>query len=675
MNSHPDTTHIAAIIVAIGTVLCWFGCHSDDDPVSSSSHPMSDAALASDAGLPDDVPDAQVEVRGEWVNFISGGPVYAIADGPDDVWIGTAGGLVRYQKPSGQWYFYDHGNSGLPCNRILSLALDQQGKIWVGTEHNGLARFDGENWLDLQIDDQQSHSPRVVSMYVDPQRTLWVGTDTGYLYAYDGGNWVSYNLDNPVAAYVGIFGTVADNEGRFWVATQDGLGTLDKVSGTWTRDTTFPLGGIKELSIDGGGSLWVGTGAGVAQRVDGVWATYDTSNSPIPNNTVSGLSEDPTGGMWLGTCGGLAHLDGLDWQVNAIPDAKSTDQCIFSVASSSDATAWVGTYRQGLFRLKDGVFTSEKTTPSGYPGTNAYSFAEVGKGIIWMGMSEGLARWQHGQWTLFNTKNSPLPSSAMAIAVGNDSETLWVGTPKGLAKLQGDKWDVFDSTNSGLPNSEVNDVLVDRIGRVWVATSAGLSVYDGTSWQTFTRSNSPLPSNRIYSLALDKQANLWIGILTDWADSGYVPGGLAKHDGQEFKVFTTQNSGLPIDHILGVAVDENDVVWLATGSPDGPAYQDQGGLVSFDGNAWRTFTTENSSLPSNYVDCVTADKHGSIWVGTYEGLAKYDGNQWQVWHHNDSGLSDEVIWKILVDHRGNTWIGTGFEGLSVYKPGGVEFEM
>lgn len=75
---------------------------------------------------------------------------YAIPELPSNVitamiddgrakWIGTANGLVRYFN--GTWKTFTIANSGLPSNRIQSLALDASKRLWIGTDA-GLVRFD-----------------------------------------------------------------------------------------------------------------------------------------------------------------------------------------------------------------------------------------------------------------------------------------------------------------------------------------------------------------------------------------------------------------------------------------------------------------------------------------------------------------------------------------------------
>jgi ligand-binding sensor domain-containing protein len=58
--------------------------------------------------------------------------VYAIAiDGQGNKWIGTRGGLVKFDGVN--WTVYNTSNSGLPDNYVRAIAIDGQGNKWIGT--------------------------------------------------------------------------------------------------------------------------------------------------------------------------------------------------------------------------------------------------------------------------------------------------------------------------------------------------------------------------------------------------------------------------------------------------------------------------------------------------------------------------------------------------------------
>jgi hypothetical protein len=48
-------------------------------------------------------------------------------------------------------------------------------------------------------------------------------------------------------------------------------------------------------------------------------------------------------------------------------------------------------------------------------------------------------------------------------------------------------------------------------------------------------------------------------------------------------------------------------------------------FYTYSQNQWRVFTTQNSGLPHNNVACIGIDTNGNKWIGTENGLAKYTG--------------------------------------------------
>ena len=104
------------------------------------------------------------------------------------VWVATNNGLnaVRgeYSRPDASfalenWKVYNTDN-GLPNNATTSLAEDNWGRIWVGTE-GGLARIDTEGQVEFTLDTSDGLvNNRVNSLYFDQENdALWIGTDGG----------------------------------------------------------------------------------------------------------------------------------------------------------------------------------------------------------------------------------------------------------------------------------------------------------------------------------------------------------------------------------------------------------------------------------------------------------------------------------------------------------------
>jgi hypothetical protein len=94
-----------------------------------------------------------------------------------------------------------------------------------------------------------------------------------------------------------------------------------------------------------------------------------------------------------------------------------------------------------------------------------------------------------------------------------------------------------------LTSNNISALLVDENDNLWIGTqpalmrgldpntTGGLYFYDGENWQVFTRDNSPLPSNTITSLALDAYENLWIGTSQEWLSGDEITqGGIAVYN-------------------------------------------------------------------------------------------------------------------------------------------------
>ena len=118
--------------------------------------------------------------------------VYAIAVSPvdGDVWIAHNAGLTRYSLRGGSWTHFTRAN-GLPTIEISCLAFDALGRLWVGTQHDGLLQGtpddDFKSWrqikgattLPLTPSGQGLPSNFINDVLITPEDKIFVATDTG----------------------------------------------------------------------------------------------------------------------------------------------------------------------------------------------------------------------------------------------------------------------------------------------------------------------------------------------------------------------------------------------------------------------------------------------------------------------------------------------------------------
>ena len=176
-------------------------------------------------------------------------------------------------------------------------------------------------------------------------------------------------------------------------------------------------------------------------------------------------------------------------------------------------------------------------------------------------------------------------------------------------------------------------------------------------WQIFHTDNSNIPDNYALSIAIDEYNNSWIG-------TKY--GGLAKYDGKNWEVFLpdvpplainpTGNynqfalSGPQVNALYAISIDGNNTKWIGTKI---------GGLLKFNEPSWELFNSENSPLPYDRVWSVELDQNGNKWLGTVGGgLAFFDNYEWTIFDTQNSALPHNEVWGIKIDKSNVKWIAT-----------------
>ncbi len=297
------------------------------------------------------------------------------------------------------------------------------------------------------------------------------------------------------------------------------------------------------------------------------WIVYNTENSRITSNRVTAIAIDKSGNKWLGTRGGgVLRFDGANWHDESRLDFISS---ISDVAIDQKNTVWVTERSDGLIRIN-----GTEWFRFGSSRRRLTSVAVSHAGAVWVGYDgNGLAsfdgtRWQEykrdSDWHWYTTGNSGIPSDRVYdVAVEPNSSTVWVGTATGLAAFDGTTWSVFNTSNSPLPDNAINVIAIDDSNHKWIGTSNGLAKFDGSQWTVYTHENSGLSSNYIQDIAFDDSGNVWIATTT-W--DRYGLGGLVKFNRttNTWTVYRTENSGLPTNDLLSVAIDAEGNRWIGT---------------------------------------------------------------------------------------------------------------
>lgn len=280
--------------------------------------------------------------------------IYSILfPGNGTVLVGTADGLFTGRKTGDRWTW--QRNSRVGRTSVVTLHLEQDRSIWVGTSDHGLARIDARTgrieWLKQ---DRGLAGSVLFSMVIDRSRRVWVATErglyvanlaekrfrrveevpavrcwavtegrdgeilvgaTGGLYRMAGGRWRHITTADGLRNDV-IMAVAATRSNEFWVGYWfSGSVTRVRVEGERLSMTHYgsELGLRGEmtyfLGFDARGQLWAGTDQGVRAFNGDRWEQYDHNDGLVWDDCdLEGFAAAPDGTVWIGTSGGLARF-------------------------------------------------------------------------------------------------------------------------------------------------------------------------------------------------------------------------------------------------------------------------------------------------------------------------------------------------------------------------------
>jgi len=409
--------------------------------------------------------------------------------------------------------------SKLNTNLVNKMVQDNNGLIWVATDHGGINLIDKKNNFSISYllndpKDLRSLSQNsIMAMYKDDNGIIWLGTYK------QGVNYLNSNtvlfphyrhqeLNPNSLPFDDVNRFVEDKLGNIWIGTNGGgLIYFDRKNNTFKQYQHNPANKnglssnvIVSLCIDHEGILWIGTYFGGLNKFNGKTFTQYRHNvndsSSLADDNVWEIFEDREMNLWIGTLG--AGVDILNRKTNRFEHYQNKDATpspvpltyVSDFLQDRKGNLWIGT----VFGVT--VFQENKTTPAYYQHTNEKNslsnnavdcLLEDSKGRIWVGTREGLNLFdeQTGTFKIFNTSDG-LPDNIIMNILEDDHQTLWLSTANGLCSaIPKEKSDGstglfivnYDETNN-LLNREFNDnaALKTKSGELIFGGPSGFNI-------------------------------------------------------------------------------------------------------------------------------------------------------------------------------------------------------
>jgi signal transduction histidine kinase/ligand-binding sensor domain-containing protein len=286
----------------------------------------------------------------------------------------------------GVFWFRAHGEvdhissaENLSHNGILSLCVDREGSLWVGTAGGGVNRVTVREFDVLGA----SRGVTIKSVCEDDQGGVWFGTFGGGLrYWKDGKLKQIGSVDGAANYYVGS--VFVDTNHVTWVGVlRYGLFKFQNEYFSRAPGMEAFNPNVSVLYQDRRGDLWVGSEGGLASWDGHTWTNYDT-------DAVQAVADDAAGNLWIGTANGLSRL--RDGKLNEVhPEHDSPGEDVSALLTDNAGVLWVGTRGNGLMRFADDHWT-HYTTDNGLAVNSINYLIEDRQGYLWMGSFRGLMR-------------------------------------------------------------------------------------------------------------------------------------------------------------------------------------------------------------------------------------------------------------------------------------------
>jgi ligand-binding sensor domain-containing protein len=317
-----------------------------------------------------------------------------LTDGPL-LWVGTSGGVIRYDTEKDQHRLFDV-RAGLLSNGIFHLSKLGD-RLLVGTYGGGLSVYDpaSEKWDNYNI----QHGLADAFVYDVEQMDngdIWIATWSGANLVRGGrlsdrSAWTTFTVENTDGGLPNdwVYGLDKGGDGDLWLATEGGLAHFD--DGQWTHWTHQDgLGAAYELvrdQIEFQRDPAKESSHHARQKVEMGLQDVDVAYNP---NYIVSLYAAPDGTVWCGTWGGgLAHFDGQSWKNFTVADGLPANH-VFLLEPTGDGDIWVGT-SGGLARF-DGQSFKVYTTHDGLFANNVFSLARADDDSLWVGSYGGVAK-------------------------------------------------------------------------------------------------------------------------------------------------------------------------------------------------------------------------------------------------------------------------------------------
>ncbi|MFM2225075.1 MAG: hypothetical protein RJA07_1277 [Bacteroidota bacterium] len=273
-------------------------------------------------------------------------------------WIATWGGGITKHTAS-SWQTFNTKNSAISSNYINEIKQDKQGNIWIATNQKGVDKYDGKKFTNYSIGSTNT----ILSIAINNNGNVLVGTYNEGLYQLrNSGSTKIWGETN--ALKYAIQAICFDNKNTLWISTGKGIySSSDNIHfKKMIINSTQPKQKINYgIAADSKGNIWCATfPSGTLQKWNGTaWSIYEESATKYLMDKRANPSKeyfkhafyiDKADNVYLSSQrNSLMRFDGLNW--TSLTSPQQNKAVIAAVAVDTLGNIYSGSWGNGIMQL------------------------------------------------------------------------------------------------------------------------------------------------------------------------------------------------------------------------------------------------------------------------------------------------------------------------------------
>ena len=619
------------------------------------------------------------------------------------IWIGTEGGIARYDSRSFKIYQSDSINNLLLANMVLMIHEDEDSVIWVGTRHSlemYLRESDSFRHFIFFPDANNNESQMVTDFCKAGDHDYFICTNGGGLYHLElkEGIYGPAELKQAIIPEVcSRFSSVCkENDSIIWFGTYtQGIYWYNRIKDEWKHINIDEENEVEIRCIVDSDPiyLYIGTYDRGLCRMNKFTGEFDffqcTENNPstIGSNRILAMYREDSGNIWIGTDGGgLNYFNAysqsfMRFQNKGFDSKSLSNNSVYAVTIDREGNIWTGNYHGGVNLSKGNPSFYFLGSNPGYPNSLDNKLVTAilrdHNGNLWVGTDGNGINIYNGHWG--RIEKQILPKTLISrlkhipvLSIMQDSKGfIWIGTYlDGFYRfsISNKSYKNFKSGNPKYPvlhNDDIRCFYEHNDNTIWIGTNGGgIYIYNPDTDQMRIikrdlKSDNSISLDWIRDIISDSYGFVWIA--TAFGLNSYDP---VKEKFVNFFHSNTDSASLSDNMIFALYEDRSKRLWAGTNN----------GLSCYDRstNTFKNYYTTDG-LPSNTIVNIVEDKNLNLWLPTNNGLSllNLENNDFTNYYRNE-GLKNYsfIEHSRFVDNDDRIYLGT-IEGLVWFHPDSV----